>query len=120
MGLLRNLFSPLVSWWRMVWYTPERDMPPLPPETPTEPLSSVSVINMPSAPVPKPVVEPPRSKRVVEFRGVAWHEESETATLVRFSREIAVAGRAVKSELTVAKADLVRRADGRYTLNGRD
>jgi hypothetical protein len=39
---------------------------------------------------------------------------------VRFSREIAVDGRAVKSELTVSKADLTRRADGRYTLNGRE
>jgi hypothetical protein len=40
--------------------------------------------------------------------------------MVWFSREIAVDGRAVKSELMAAKADLTRRADGRYTLNGRE
>lgn len=117
MGLLSNLFEPLRLWWRMVWYTPERDMPPLPSQTP------VSVINMPSAPVApvRPVaVEPPRPKRVVEFRGVAWQEAEETDTRIRFTREIAVEGRAVKSELTVSKDDLIRRADGRYTLNGRD
>lgn len=116
MGLLKNLFSPLVAWWRMVWYTPERDMPPLPPS----PSPSVSVINMPSAPSPQKVVEPSLPKRIIEFRGVAWEEDSTTDTLVRFTREVAVEGRAVKSELTVAKADLVRRADGRYTLNGRE
>lgn len=114
MGLLSNLFEPLVRWWRLVWYTPERDMPPLPST------ATVSVINMPSAPVAPRPVEPPQPKRVVEFRGMAWHEESEDATRIRFTREIAVEGRAVKSELTVAKADLIRRADGRYTLNGRD
>lgn len=114
MGLLSNLFSPLVSWWRMVWYTPERDMPPLLPEQP------VSVINMPSAPVAPRVVEASLPKRIVEFRGMAWQEAEETDTRIRFTREIAVDGRAVKSELTVMKADLIRRADGRYTLNGRE
>lgn len=117
MGLLSNLFSPLVSWWRMVWYTPERDMPPLLPEQP------VSVINMPSAPA-APRVEPPAApRRVLEFRGWQWVEEREEGKqneLVRFSREIAVNGRAVKSELTVLKADLTRKDNGHYTLNGRD
>jgi len=113
MGLLSNLFEPLRRWWKLVWYTPERDMPPLP--------TPVSVINMPSAPVApvKPAV-PDVPRRIVEFRGYAWTEEREEGALIRFSREIAVDGRAVKSELTVAKADLTRRADGRYTLNGRE
>lgn len=113
MGLLSNLFAPLRRWWALVWYTPERDMPPLP--------STVSVINMPSAPV-APVLPamPEVPRRIVEFRGQAWTEEREEGEMVRFSREVAVAGRAVKSELTVAKADLTRRADGRYTLNGRE
>ncbi len=113
MGLLSNLFEPLRRWWALVWYTPERDLPPLP--------TPVSVINMPSAPIAPPApAAPDVPRRIVEFRGYAWTEEREEGDLVRFFREVAVNGRAVKSELTVAKADLVRRADGRYTLNGRE
>jgi hypothetical protein len=113
MGLLSNLFEPLRRWWKLVWYTPERDMPPLP--------TPVSVINMPSAPVaPVKPAAPDVPRRIVEFRGYAWTEEREDGDMVWFSREIAVDGRAVKSELMAAKADLTRRADGRYTLNGRE
>jgi hypothetical protein len=113
MGLLSNLFEPLRRWWKLVWYTPERDMPPLP--------TPVSVVNMPSAPVaPVKPSAPDVPRRMVEFRGQTWTEAQEEGELVRFFREVAVNGRAVKSELTVAKADLVRRADGRYTLNGRE
>lgn len=103
-----------VHQWRVrLWYTPEIDMPPLP--------STVSVINMPSAPVaPVKSAAPDVPRRMLEFRGYVWTEAREEGDLVRFVREIAVDGRAVKSELTVAKADLTRRADGRYTLNGRE
>ena len=112
MGLLTNLLYPVRRWWDILWYNAEPASPPP---------STASVVNMPSAPPAAPALAAPSlTRRVVEFRGEAWQEEEEKGHLVRFSREIAVNGRAVKSELTVAKADLTRRADGRYTLNGRE
>lgn len=117
MGLLSSLWAALVRQWRVLWYNPDTYFPA---ETPVE---VVSVVNMPSAPA-APRVEPPAApRRVLEFRGWQWVEEREEGKqneLVRFSREIAVNGRAVKSELTVAKADLTRKDNGHYTLNGRD
>lgn len=117
MGLLIWLRTLLHTWRQRLWYLPERDMPPLPPVP-----VPVSVINMPSAPAPAPAkaVEPAVSKRVLEFRGFPWIEDGvEPRGTVRFTREIAVNGRAVKSELTVHEADLRQRPDGRFTLHER-
>lgn len=116
MGLLSSLWAALVRQWRVLWYNPDTYFPQ---EMPVE---VVSVVNMPSTP---PVSQekaktPDAPKRVLLFRGFSWTEEGEEGDKIRFSREIAVSGRAVKSELVVAKADLVRHDTNRYTLNGRE